>query len=83
MNLRRIAVAVALPASALSSISICRALLPSLAQEFAATPADISPTMTATALAIALSAPFAGAIADVLGRKRVITAAMLLLAIRP
>ena len=40
---------------------------------------DISLTMTATALAIAISAPFAGAIADVLGRKRVIVAAMMLL----
>lgn len=58
-----------------------QSLLPLLAQEFSATPADISMTMTATALAIALSAPFAGAIADVLGRKRVIVAAMLLLAV--
>ena len=33
--------------------------------------------MTATTLAIAISAPFAGAIADVLGRKRVIAAAMI------
>ena len=40
-------------------------------------PAQISLTMTATTLAIALSAPFAGAIADVLGRKRVIVAAMI------
>ena len=58
-----------------------QSLLPLLAQEFAATPADISMTMTATALAIAMTAPFAGAIADVLGRKRVIVAAMLLLAV--
>ena len=58
-----------------------QSLLPLLAQEFAATPADISLTMMATALAIAITAPFAGAIADVLGRKRVIVAAMLLLAI--
>lgn len=58
-----------------------QSLLPLLAQEFAATPADISLTMTATALAIAISAPFAGALADVLGRKRVIVAAMLLLAL--
>ena len=58
-----------------------QSLLPLLAQEFAVTPADISMTMTATALAIALTAPFAGAIADVLGRKRVIVAAMLLIAI--
>ncbi len=33
--------------------------------------------MTASTLAIALTAPFTGALADVLGRKRVITAAML------
>jgi YNFM family putative membrane transporter len=58
-----------------------QSLLPLLAQEFAVAPADISMTMTATALAIAITAPFAGAIADVLGRKRVIVAAMLLLAI--
>lgn len=54
-----------------------QSLLPSLAQEFSASPAEISLTMTATTLAIALSAPFAGAIADALGRKRVIAAAML------
>jgi predicted MFS family arabinose efflux permease len=55
-----------------------QSLLPSLAREFDATPAQISLTVTATTLAIALSAPFAGAIADTLGRKRVIAAAMLL-----
>jgi MFS transporter, YNFM family, putative membrane transport protein len=37
--------------------------------------------MTATAFAIAISAPFAGAMADMLGRKRIIVAAMLLLTI--
>ena len=58
-----------------------QSLLPLLAQEFSATPAEISLTMTATALAIAVTAPFAGAIADMLGRKRVIVAAMLLLTI--
>ncbi|MEA2928108.1 MAG: transporter, family, putative rane transport protein [Hyphomicrobiales bacterium] len=58
-----------------------QSLLPTLAREFGATPADISLTMTATALAIAITAPFAGAIADVLGRKRVIVAAMILLTI--
>jgi predicted MFS family arabinose efflux permease len=58
-----------------------QSLLPLLAQEFSVTPADISLTMTATALAIAITAPFAGAIADVLGRKRVIVASMILLTI--
>jgi YNFM family putative membrane transporter len=54
-----------------------QALLPELAREFGAGAAEISTIMTASALAIALTAPFTGAIADVLGRKRVITAAML------
>src|SRR5438045_1562061 len=54
-----------------------QSLLPSLAQEFNASPAQISLTMTAATLAIAISAPFSGAIADVLGRKRVIAAAMI------
>jgi MFS transporter, YNFM family, putative membrane transport protein len=54
-----------------------QALLPALAREFGAGAAQISTIMTASALAIALTAPFTGAIADVLGRKRVITAAML------
>jgi predicted MFS family arabinose efflux permease len=58
-----------------------QSLLPLLAQEFSARPADISLTITATALAIAITAPFSGAIADVLGRKRVIVAAMLVLVI--
>ena len=58
-----------------------QSILPLLAQEFAATPADVSLTMMATALAIAITAPFSGALADVLGRKRVIVAAMLLLTI--
>jgi MFS transporter, YNFM family, putative membrane transport protein len=53
-----------------------QALLPALAREFGVGPAEISTIMTASALAIALTAPFTGAIADVLGRKRVITAAM-------
>src|ERR1700752_1090128 len=58
-----------------------QSLLPTLALEFGATPADISLTMTATALAIAITAPFAGAIAEGLGRKGVIFAAMILLAV--
>src|SRR5436305_9944618 len=50
---------------------------PVLAREFGVGPAEISAIMTASALAIALSAPFTGAVADVLGRKRVIAVAML------
>ncbi|HEY7664874.1 MAG TPA: MFS transporter [Xanthobacteraceae bacterium] len=54
-----------------------QALLPALARQFGVGAAEISTIMTASALAIALTAPFTGALADVLGRKRVITVAML------
>src|SRR6266702_3073401 len=54
-----------------------QALLPTLSREFGVGVAEISSIMTASTLAIAMTAPFTGAIADVLGRKRVISAAML------
>jgi len=57
-----------------------QAVLPLLAREFSATPGAVSLTMTANTLAVALVAPFAGALADVLGRKRVIVCAMLVVA---
>jgi len=53
-----------------------QALLPKLAGEFHVGAGAISQLMTASTAAIALSAPFTGALADVLGRKRLITAAM-------
>src|SRR5262245_27667832 len=52
-------------------------LLPELAREFGVGPAEMSAVMTASTAAIALTAPFTGALADVIGRKRVISAAML------
>src|ERR1700678_4573918 len=52
-----------------------QALLPELAQEFGVGAGAISALMTASTAAIALSAPFTGALADVAGRKRLITAA--------
>ncbi|MCC6778466.1 MAG: MFS transporter [Hyphomicrobiales bacterium] len=58
-----------------------QALLPALARELGAGVAEISAIMTASVLAIALAAPFTGALADVLGRKRVIATAMLVLAL--
>src|SRR5436189_4989649 len=58
-----------------------QALLPTLAREFGVGAAEISAIMTASTLAIALTAPFTGAVADVLGRKRVIAAAMLAIAV--
>src|SRR5262249_25717521 len=54
-----------------------QALLPSLAHEFGVGAAEISAIMTASTLGIAWTAPCTGAVADVLGRKRVIAAAML------
>jgi YNFM family putative membrane transporter len=73
---RKIAVAIAGFCAFLNLYSP-QALLPALAREFGVGAAEISTIMTASALAIALTAPFTGAIADVLGRKHVITAAML------
>jgi MFS transporter, YNFM family, putative membrane transport protein len=52
-----------------------QALLPELAHEFSVGAGEISALMTASTAAIALTAPFTGALADVLGRKRLITAA--------
>src|ERR1700756_579940 len=52
-----------------------QALLPALSREFGVGAGEISWLMTAGTGAIALTAPFTGALADVLGRKRLITAA--------
>jgi YNFM family putative membrane transporter len=76
LDSRKIAVAIAGFCAFLNLYSP-QALLPALAREFGVGAAEISAIMTASAIAIALTAPFTGAIADVLGRKRVITAAML------
>jgi predicted MFS family arabinose efflux permease len=53
-----------------------QALLPALSRELGVAAAGISSIMTASALAIAITAPFTGTLADVLGRKRVIVSAM-------
>jgi len=58
-----------------------QAILPLLSQEFHATAAEISTIITVSTLAVAVTAPFTGAVADVLGRKRVIVAAMFILVI--
>jgi MFS transporter, YNFM family, putative membrane transport protein len=63
--------------SAFLNLYAPQAVLPLLAQEFGTGAAQVGLTLTATTLAIALVAPFMGAVADVLGRKRVIAAAML------
>src|SRR3954463_12680273 len=56
-------------------------LLPMLAHAFDVSPGRISLVVTASTLAVAFAAPFAGVIADRFGRKRVIVPAAFLLAI--
>jgi len=58
-----------------------QSVLPLLSQEFGAAPGDVSLTITAPTLAVAVIAPFTGAVADVLGRKRVISIAMFALVV--
>jgi MFS transporter, YNFM family, putative membrane transport protein len=58
-----------------------QSILPLLSREFDAGAAEVSTIITVSTLAVALTAPFTGAVADVLGRKRVIVAAMFVLAV--
>ncbi|MDE1971694.1 MAG: MFS transporter [Hyphomicrobiales bacterium] len=74
VDLRALAIATA-GFSAYVNLYSPQALLPELSHEFGVGPGEISALMTATTAAIALTAPFTGALADVLGRKRLITAA--------
>jgi len=56
-------------------------LLPLFTQVFHASKVEASLTVSATTIAVALAAPWVGALADILGRKRVIVPALLLLAV--
>ncbi|HZQ13260.1 MAG TPA: MFS transporter [Pseudolabrys sp.] len=58
-----------------------QSILPLLTQEFGATAAQVSAIITVSTLAVAVTAPFTGTVADVLGRKRVIVVAMFALVI--
>ena len=58
-----------------------QSVLPMMAQEFGVGAADASPVITAGTLAVAATAPFTGALSDVLGRKRLIVIALALLLI--
>src|SRR4029079_12438429 len=53
-----------------------QAVLPMMAQEFGVGAADASMVITAGTLAVAATAPFTGALSDVLGRKRLIVIAL-------
>jgi MFS transporter, YNFM family, putative membrane transport protein len=77
---RRIAVALA-GFCCFVNLYATQSILPLLSQELGATASDVSLTVSATTFAIALIAPFTGTVADVLGRKRVITAAMFALTV--
>ena len=63
--------------SAFLNLYAPQAILPMLARDLGADAAGISAIMTAGTLAVALIAPFAGAVADVIGRKRVIWVSIL------
>jgi MFS transporter, YNFM family, putative membrane transport protein len=58
-----------------------QSVLPLLAREFGASAGTASQAITASTLAVALIAPFTGTFADVIGRRRVIVAAMFALVI--
>jgi len=74
-DLRSLAVATA-GFAAFVNLYSPQALLPELAREFHVGADEISSLMTAGTAAIAISAPFTGTLADVVGRKRLISAAM-------
>ena len=77
---RRLAVALAGLCSFIN-LYATQPLLPLFAREFKASPAEVSLTIGATTLAVALGAPFVGVVADVLGRKRIIAGAMALMVV--
>jgi len=77
---RRIAVAFA-AIGAFLHLYAPQAVLPMMAGEYGVGAADASLIITAGTLAVAATAPFTGAISDVLGRRRVIVTAMALLII--
>ncbi|MBW4658188.1 MAG: MFS transporter [Drouetiella hepatica Uher 2000/2452] len=56
-------------------------LLPLFTQIFHASEVEVSLTVSATTIAVALSAPWAGVLADRMGRKRMIVPALLLLSL--
>ncbi len=72
---RRAAAVAAAGISTFLNLYTPQAILPSLASAFAIAPARTGLAITAPLLAVALVAPFAGAISDTLGRKRLIVGA--------
>jgi MFS transporter, YNFM family, putative membrane transport protein len=66
--------------SAFLDLYATQGMLPSLSREFAVSPVRAGATVSATTTVVALTAPFAGLLADRFGRKRMIVMAALLLA---
>ncbi len=79
-DLRSLAVATA-GFAAFVNLYSPQALLPELSREFHVGAGEISSLMTASTAAVAISAPFTGALADVMGRKRLISGAMFAIAV--
>jgi len=77
---RRLAIAVS-GLCAFINLYATQPLLPLFARDFDAGPAEVSLTIGATTLAVALGAPFVGVVADVVGRKRIIAVAMALMVV--
>jgi MFS transporter, YNFM family, putative membrane transport protein len=77
---RRLAVAL-VGFSAFLQLYPPQSLLPLFATEFGAGPAASSLTMSVTTLAVALVAPFAGVLADRIGRRKMIVAALFILVV--
>lgn len=69
--LRRAAVAAA-GMCAFFTMYVTQGLLPTLQQQFHASVAELTLTITVTTLAVALAAPFSGVLSDRFGRKRVL-----------
>jgi predicted MFS family arabinose efflux permease len=67
--------------SALLTIYSTQPLLPALASDLGISATGAAWTVSATALGVAIAAPFAGAVSDRLGRKRVMLTAIALLAL--
>lgn len=75
---RRVAVAFCAGCAFLNLYAV-QSVLPFMAQELGVGAAEASMILTAGTLAVALTAPFTGAVSDLLGRKRMIVTAMALL----
>ena len=67
--------------SAFLDLYATQGMLPCLGREFAVSPLTASATVSATTTVVALSAPFAGLLADRFGRRRLIVTSALLLAL--